>query len=99
MTQAILDESLEEITLDDLVDGQEVYTVPWAMYVEKDRTVWLNGSYSFCLEPRGTNRLKVIRQNSQYACDITLCRDSRWSANGPMFFGDFTPLPVSRIIK
>ena len=40
-------------------DGMEAYTVPWAMYAERDGKLWLNGNYTIHTSPGGTVQMKV----------------------------------------
>lgn len=79
--QAVLPESLEEVGLKDLADGESVYTVPWAMYADDNGALWLNGNYHFEKSPGGTRQMKVtkgkrysifykavVRQSRHYIC-------------------------------
>lgn len=96
--QAKLPESLEAVGLKDIVDGESVYTVPWAMYADDNGSMWLNGNYSFEDHSGGTLRMKVTKKSGDYICDVSMCKDHGWSRGGGQFFGDFIPLPVAKLV-
>jgi hypothetical protein len=95
---AKIPDSLIEITLKDILEGESVFTVPWCMYAEKDGSLFLNGNYSFYHEPHGTVSMKVTKKDGEYVVDISLCADHRWNPSGACFVGNFTPLPVDELI-
>ena len=96
----ILPEHLEEITIKDMIIGESGYAVAWAMYAERDSTLWLNGDYTFDKEPGGTADMKIERVNGGFKVDISkVDLDSRkWSSSGPGFSDSFTPVPVVELI-
>ena len=100
MQNAILPEHLEEVTIKDMIIGESGYTVPWAMYAERDGTLWLNGDYMFEKEPGGTVEMKIERVNGGYKVDIRRVdeKSRRWSSTGPGFFGSFKPVPVVELV-
>ena len=95
---AILPEQHEQIGLKDLLNKEVVYTVPWAMYADSNGELWLNGDYTFGLSSRGTSTMKVTKKDSQYICDISKCKDHKWNCGTPGYVGNFTPLPVSKLL-
>lgn len=48
----------------DMEVGDWGYTVPWMVSVLEDRTVWINGGFSFCTEPGGTYQLPIERREN-----------------------------------
>ncbi|MEI8355177.1 MAG: hypothetical protein WCG31_03630 [Deltaproteobacteria bacterium] len=96
--QAKLPKSLEEVGLKDIVDGESVYTVPWAMYADDKGLMWLNGNYTFENHSMGTLKMKVSKKSGGYICDVSMCKDQRWSRGGGQFVGDFKPLPVAKLV-
>lgn len=68
--QATIPDELEVITLEDTVNGESVYVVPWALYADNDGYLWLNGGYTFENYPRGTSRMKVSKKKEKYICDM-----------------------------
>lgn len=85
---------LIESTLEDLLPNERVYTVPWAMYADRDGQLWLNGNYSFFNECGGNAKMGVERVNGGYKVDLSLCPDARFLPGNPCYMGDFTPLEV-----
>ena len=96
--QATLPENLESVGLKDILENQSVYTVPWAMYADNNRMLWLNGNYTFGDQPHGTQQMRVIKMNGEYICDVSRCKDHSWSCGGNQFMGNFVSLPVARLI-
>lgn len=94
---ALLPEHLAEISLQDLILGETGWIVPWAMYAEKDGTLWLNGNYTFQEKQAGTASMLVERVEGGYSVDLHQCQDERFSLDGPCFMGDFTPLAVVEV--
>jgi len=57
-----LPEGLEELTVDLLIDGQDGYVVPWAMWVDLDRRMWIHPKYGVDKEPGGTCHMRIQRE-------------------------------------
>lgn len=95
---AKLPESLEEVGLKDIVEGETVYTVPWAMYADYNGELWLNGNYSIHNQRGGTVQMGVTKKHGEYICDVSYCKSHGWSRGGGQFVGDFTPLPVASLV-
>lgn len=96
MANVFLPEHLEEVSIKDMIAGEIGYTVPWAMYAERDGSLWLNGNYSFRGDPGGTVQMIIERTGGGYAVDISRVDKSmrHWSSTGPHYSGEFPPLPV-----
>lgn len=58
---AELPRSVETMTLADMAVGATGYTVPWAMYADQDRKLWLDPGFTFEGRPCGTVRMHVTR--------------------------------------
>lgn len=54
--QSVLPETYEEDTIIGMLPGDIGYTVPWAMWPDTDRILWINGRYSIDREPGGPNK-------------------------------------------
>jgi hypothetical protein len=65
-TQAILPEHLEEYTVESMMTGESAFTVPWAMWVDRDRRCWLHPGYRVSSQPGGTVRMLVERRDDGY---------------------------------
>ena len=60
--QSTLPEAYREVTImNDLDDGKTGYTMPWAMFADKKRRLWINGAYPFSVSPSGTSSLEIRR--------------------------------------
>ena len=93
---AQLPNDLRERTLQDMKPGEAAWTVPWAMFVESDSRLWLNGNYTALTEAMGTAQMHIKREEGGYVVSLRRCPNERWSM-GACFVGDFEPLPVIRI--
>lgn len=73
-------------------EGESGWTVPWAMYADKSRALWLNGGYTIDSRPGGTVQMRVWRDAEGWHVDASRCRDHEWS--GGLYVGTFTPIAV-----
>jgi hypothetical protein len=96
--QAVLPDSLERNTLSDLIIGETVYTVPWAMYAGQDGRLWLNGNYSIHHSSGGTAQMAVTKTKDGYTVDISQCKDERWGRGEGNYVGGSAPIPVSKLV-
>jgi hypothetical protein len=71
------------------------WTVPWAMYHDSHRNLWLNGSYSIKDRPGGTVQMFIRRDDSGWHVDATSCPDHRWGSDG--YVGKFPPVAVASL--
>lgn len=98
--QAVLPDQLEEVTLADLIEGEEVWVVPWAMYADREGLLFLNGKYTFDLDFQEgrTPTMKVAKTSDGYEVDVSLCRDGKWNRGETCYVGGALPIPVAKII-
>lgn len=96
---AFLTEEMEEVGLKDLVEGESVYTVPWAMYAEEDGSLWLHGGYTFEDSPKGTLQMKVSKIDGEYVVNLSQCGDHKYSRTGACYMGTVTPIRVAKLEK
>ena len=92
-----LPDELETRTISQMFPGESRFVVPWAMYCETDRTLWLNGNHSVGVAPHGTRRMLIKRVDDGFevnVCDL----GHQWSPTGPGYSGDFKPVPVVNLI-
>lgn len=93
---AKLPNSRQEPQLKDLAPGQKTWTVPWAMYAERNGKLWLNGDYSQNHAPGGTVEMLVMRDKRTGAYHVDARQTGhQWSKDGPCYCGDFTPIEVA----
>ena len=64
--QATLPDGLGQPTLADLTIGQTAYTVPWAMWADEERSLWLTPSFPAHDQPGGTVRMRVDLRSDGY---------------------------------
>ncbi len=96
MRQATLPDHLEEITISDMLEEESGFTVPWAMWADKNKRQWLNGSYTFHKNPGGTVQLRITRVNGAFNVDASQCVDDKWvSEENPSW--DANRLPVAKL--
>jgi len=57
----MLPESFEENTIEQMLPGDRGYTVPWAMFPDQNRVLWINGHYTIDSEPFGTGHMLIER--------------------------------------
>ena len=67
--QSMLPEDLEEITVEDLLDGEVGYTLPWALTADEKGYLWINGQYPLS-KIAGSNNfhtdsMKIQRQGKE----------------------------------
>ena len=89
---------LEETEIKHMLQGETGWSVPWAMYSDKSRQLWLNGNYAIKENPRGTLSLKIKRTKDGYEVDVSECENYRWSCHESCYVGEFEPIRVAKII-
>jgi len=99
MKNATLPKDIEELEIKDIPDGIHFYTVPWAMYADENGELWLNGNYNADKEKYGTVKMDVIRLFGSYIVNITHCKDYKWNKENPCYAGEYTPIPVSKLVR
>jgi hypothetical protein len=73
--------------------GESGWTVPWAMYHDKQRRLWLNGSYTVTFRPGGTAEMYIKRDEAGWHVDASRCSDREWGEGG--YVGEFPPVAVA----
>jgi len=96
MNQSILPESFEENTIRHMLPGDVGYTVPWAMWADTDRCLWINGKYSVDSTPGGTVCMFIKRTEDGVIVYQNTIGTHRYSpVEQPGFVGGADPLPVA----
>lgn len=90
-----LPEELEQITIDGLLEGESAYVVPWAMWADSERTLYINGNYSAHFQAGGTVHMRITRRGDVIEVDRHTIGDHRYTP-GPSGFvgGDVRAIPV-----
>ncbi len=63
--------NLEAKTIAMMIPGETLYTVPWAMVVDKDRTCWVRGDYTVDPTAFGTVNAEIHRNSKGFALCLT----------------------------
>lgn len=72
MTQAVLPEDMEEDDIFHMQIGASGWTVPWAMWCDRKRRLWLHPSYTIYREPGGTVQMLVVRTPDGYEVEVPM---------------------------
>lgn len=56
---AVLPENMEESRIVGMCPGDTRWTLPWAMWVDRDRRCWLHPEYPADLNPGGTVSMRI----------------------------------------
>jgi hypothetical protein len=59
---ALLPENMEQVTIADMRPGEHGYTVPWSMWADNHRQLWLNPRYTWDEHAHGTASMRVERK-------------------------------------
>ncbi|MDB5165544.1 MAG: hypothetical protein JWM00_434 [Candidatus Saccharibacteria bacterium] len=70
-------ENLERPTIDSMVTSQVAYTLPWGMWVDNTRCLWLHPKYPITDEVRGTSRMRIELRHDGY--HVWPPADETWS--------------------
>ena len=71
------------------------WTMPWAMYHDGERRLWLNGAYPLHTNPQETVTMLVRRDEAGWHVDISHCLGHRWTEEG--YFGRFPAIRVASL--
>lgn len=75
--------------------GDSGWTVPWAMYHDKERKLWLNGNYTLHSRLGGTVQMLVRRDEDGWHVDASQCGYFKTGWSEPGYCGDFPPIAVA----
>ena len=62
--QSKLPEDLEEITIEDMLDGEVGFTLPQSLTADEDGFLWINGQYPLS-KKQGSNKFATDRMKIQ----------------------------------
>jgi hypothetical protein len=77
-----LPEAYEEDTIYGMSVGEKGFTVPWAMWADADRVLWINGDYTIHKEAFGTAHLYIERTKEGVIVYQFSIRDHKFSIGG-----------------
>ena len=91
----------EEMTEDSVVrmrDGEEGYVVPWAMFANPQRRLFIVGTYTVHVKPGGTVQMKIKKQGETILVDRKTIRGEKYSPGMPCYMGvskkDYLPVQL-----
>lgn len=87
-------------TIEKMDYGDSGWTVPWAMYADTQRRMWLHGSYDIHPATGGTVQMRVSRTaEGLWVVDASECSDSKWEPRkNPGYAGEFNPIAVADVV-
>ncbi len=78
--------------------GESGWTVPWAMYHDKERHLWLNGAYPLRPASGGTAQMLVTRSEDGWHVNAKLIEGSyQWNEAG--YVGAYPPIRVVEFVR
>jgi len=87
-------EELEEKTIYRMLPGDTGYTLPWAVWADADRELWINGDYSYDDEALGTSHLRIRRTESGVEVDFSTVGDYQYRVGASSWDSLEHKLPV-----
>ncbi|MEV7287121.1 caspase family protein [Streptomyces sp. NPDC093252] len=94
---ALLPEDMQPDTLSGMEVGAVAYTLPWAMWADENRRLWLHPDYPADAHPGGTVEMKVQRVPGGY--HVWAPPDHHYQPGPPAYVGDHGRLPVLKLVR
>lgn len=94
---AMLTKGMTEKKLEDLPVGGSAWTLPWAMYADKDGKLWLDGKFPAMKSAGGTVCMLVYRKEQGFVVNVSETRDDE-SWDGRRSLANVLPLQVIEVI-
>ena len=94
MIQSTLPDSLVEETIRDLAIGETAFTVPWAMFADRPKRLWIILSYPFTLQPHGTMQMEIRRTAQGVQVKSSTLGDFRYTPEELGTESDYLPVEL-----
>ncbi|MFE4666181.1 caspase domain-containing protein [Streptomyces sp. NPDC056716] len=94
---ALLPEDMQPTTLSGMAEGTVAYTLPWAMWADENRRLWLHPDYPADEEPGGTVEMKILRVPGGF--HVWPPPDHHYQPGPPAFVGAHGKLPVLKLVR
>ncbi|MEU9332298.1 caspase family protein [Streptomyces sp. NPDC048290] len=94
---ALLPEDMQPATISGMEVGAVAYTLPWAMWADEHRRLWLHPDYPADEHPGGTVEMKIQRVPGGY--HVWAPPDHHYQPGPPAFVGAHGRLPVLRLVR
>lgn len=95
--QAVLPDALESRSLSSMSIGETGWTVPWAMWVDRQRRCWLNPGFLAESDPGGTVEMKVELRDDGY--HVWPPRGTRYSISAELGSDAAQPHPRLPVVE
>jgi hypothetical protein len=66
-----LPEHLARVTIQDMIIGEQAYTVPWSIQVDQEGMCWIRGDYAFTHRQFGTSKMSIIRTGDGFEVEVS----------------------------
>ncbi|MET8827090.1 caspase family protein [Streptomyces sp. NPDC004610] len=94
---ALLPEDMQPDTISGMEVGAVAYTLPWAMWADENRRLWLHPDYPADAQPGGTVEMKIQRVPGGY--HVWAPPDHHYQPGPPAYVGAHGRLPVLRLVR
>lgn len=65
---------MAQVTIKDMIVGEEAFTVPWSVQVDQDGMCWIRGDYAFTHRQFGTSKMSIKRTFDGF--EVATARDT-----------------------
>lgn len=90
----LLPETYEEDTIERMLPRETGYTLPWAMWADSNRVLWINGNYPIYKEPFGTSHMLIQRTPTGVIVYQATIKDHKYNAGDSQWNNSPHKLPV-----
>lgn len=88
-----LPEELEQITISALQDGENGYTLPWAVFIEEEGLCWIRGDYPLFFSPIEEAKLRIRREGNVIFAIKSTVGDYKYDIRGKPH-DEWRPMPL-----
>jgi len=100
VAEEYLPDDLLEDTIATMGEGETAYTLPWAMFANPSRRLFIVGTYPIFKKPEGTIQLRITKKNGEILVDKSSIGDRLYSPGEPCYVGvsecDYIPIKLVR---
>ena len=90
-----LPEYMEQETIRNMSTGENGYTLPWSIWVDSNRQMWINGNYPVSRTAHGNRSLKIERGHSFVRVYKSTLGDSKFQPSAQCgFVGGSDDMPI-----
>lgn len=93
-----LPDDLVEDQIKNMPEGKNFYTVPWAMFADSNRQLFVVGTYTYESNIMGTVHMKIRKENGIILVDRKSIGNQKYSPGTPCYMGvteaDYIPARI-----